>query len=209
MNDTQQWHVDQTQILSSAEMREVLADLRRRARRYPNARLQRTVFRLAACCGLRASEIAGLIMADVKLSKRRPYIQIRKSVGKGGKARRVPLWWDGGTLADIEAWVQDRKQHGAGMADPLICRMRKDCYGQGMTRQEIWSRFRSAIKCLGEARLETLSTHSGRHSFVSHALAAGRSLAEVRDAAGHASIATTSIYTHVAVDDGDEVGEIW
>ncbi len=54
-----------------------------------------------------------------------------------------------------------------------------------------------------------LTIHDGRHSFVSHALRAGRSLAEVRDAAGHANVATTSLYTHVAVEDDGEIGNIF
>lgn len=36
----------------------------------------------------------------------------------------------------------------------------------------------------------------------------GRSLAEVRDAAGHANVSTTSVYTHI-VTDGDEPGDIF
>ena len=44
---------------------------------------------------------------------------------------------------------------------------------------------------------------------ISHALAGGRSLAEVRDAAGHSSINTTSVYTHVATDDDGEVGDLF
>jgi integrase len=66
----------------------------------------------------------------------------------------------------------------------------------------------SACKVLGPERLQSLTTHDGRHTFISHALAGGRTLAEVRDAAGHASIATTSVYTHVAVDDDGVVGEL-
>jgi site-specific recombinase XerD len=40
-----------------------------------------------------------------------------------------------------------------------------------------------------------------RHTFISHALTGGRTLAEVRDAAGHANVSITSTYLHVAVDD--------
>lgn len=50
-------------------------------------------------------------------------------------------------------------------------------------------------------RLETLTIHRGRDTFISHALAGGRSLAEVRDAAGHVNVSITSGYPHVAVDD--------
>jgi integrase len=62
-------------------------------------------------------------------------------------------------------------------------------------------RFRTAWRVLGAARLEALTIHHGRHTFISHALAGGRTLAEVRDAAGHAIVSITSGYLHVAVDD--------
>ena len=39
--------------------------------------------------------------------------------------------------------------------------------------------------------------------------AGGRTLAEVRDAAGHSNVGTTSVYLHVVVEDGDRVGELF
>ena len=53
-----------------------------------------------------------------------------------------------------------------------------------------------------------LTIHHGRHTFISHALAGGRSLAEVQDAAGHANVSITSAYLHALVDD-DAVGELF
>lgn len=50
-------------------------------------------------------------------------------------------------------------------------------------------------------RLNTLTIHHGRHTFISHALAGGRTLAEVRDATRHANESITSAYLHVLVDD--------
>jgi site-specific recombinase XerD len=50
------------------------------------------------------------------------------------------------------------------------------------------------------------SLHHGPHTFISHALAGGRSLAEARDAAGHQNVSITSAYLHVAEED-DAVGE--
>jgi integrase len=64
-------------------------------------------------------------------------------------------------------------------------------------------------KVLGMARLRTLTIHHGRHTFISHALAGSRSLAEVRNAAGHANVAITSLYLHVAVDDDDGVEDLF
>ena len=52
---------------------------------------------------------------------------------------------------------------------------------------------------------QELTIHHGRHTFCSHA-AKLRTLVEVRDAAGHSNIATTSIYLHIVTDDDGEVG---
>jgi hypothetical protein len=57
--------------------------------------------------------------------------------------------------------------------------------------------------------LESLTIHHGRHTFISHALAGGRSLAEVRDAAGHANVSITSGYLHVVVEDEGAVGNLF
>jgi hypothetical protein len=40
-------------------------------------------------------------------------------------------------------------------------------------------------------------------------LASGRTLAEVRDAAGHSNVSITSAYLHIVVDDGEQVGELF
>lgn len=76
-----------------------------------------------------------------------------------------------------------------------------------MSRHTLRKRCRTACKVLGLARLETLTIHHGRHTFISHALAGGRTLAEVREAAGHANFSITSTYLHVVVDDEEEIGE--
>ena len=70
------------------------------------------------------------------------------------------------------------------------------------SRHTLRNRFRTACKVLGPERLKTLTIHHGRHTFISHALAGGRTLAEVRDAAGHANVSVTSGYLHVAVETG-------
>jgi integrase len=69
------------------------------------------------------------------------------------------------------------------------------------SRHTLRKRFRTACKVLGTERLKTLTIHHGRHTFISHALAGGRTLAEVRDSAGHSNVSITSIYLHVAVEE--------
>jgi integrase len=62
---------------------------------------------------------------------------------------------------------------------------------------------------LGAARSQSLTIHHGRHTFVSHALAGGRSLAEVQAAAGHSNVAVTSAYLHIVVNDDEPVGNLF
>jgi integrase len=77
------------------------------------------------------------------------------------------------------------------------------------SRHTLRKRFRTACKVLGAARLEGLTIHHGRHTFISHALAGGRTLAEVRDAAGHCNVSITSGYLHVVVDEEAVAGNIF
>ncbi|MDZ4657561.1 MAG: site-specific integrase [Bythopirellula sp.] len=192
---------DATKILTKRETASVLADLRHKALRSKNARLNLVIFRLTACCGLRASEIAQLQMADVRLELPRPHLRIRASAAKGGKPRTVPLWWDRGTYEDIAEWWEDRLVRGAKTTDWFICSWQSGREELKFSRHTLRKRFRTACKVLGKERLTTLTIHHGRHTFISHALAGRRTLAEVRDAAGHSNVSITSIYLHVAVEE--------
>ncbi len=229
--------VDPTKILTRRELTCVLADLVRKAPRSANTRLNLVLVRLACCCGLRVSEIARLQIPDVRVEVSRPHLRIRRGAAKGGRPRIVPLWWDAGTLADLSDWKSERLgqpperrfvsqaesgvvrpshaiQAAAGIyrrtpaAEPFVACLRPGRQGTPLSRHTLRKRFRTACKVLGRERLEALTIHHGRHTFISHALAGGRTLAEVRDAAGHANVSITSTYLHVAVDD-DTVGHLF
>ncbi len=172
------------------------------------SRLNLAVFRLAVYCGLRASEIAQLRLADVRTELARPHLRIRNGASKGGRPRMVPLWWDAGTLADLSAWKSERLGQGVGADQSFVASMRPGRSGRPFSRYTLRKRFRTACKVLGAERLEFLTIHHGRHTFISHALAGGRTLAEVRDAVGHSNVSITSAYIHVAVDD-DKPGELF
>ena len=192
---------DVTKILTRRELQAVLADLRRKSPRSKNTRLNLVIFRLAACCGLRASEIAQLHLADIRVELPRPHIRIRVGASKGGRSRRVPLWWDGGTLADLAAWRADRAVYGATGGDPFVASLQVGREALVFSRHTLRKRFRTACRVLGAERLASLTIHHGRHTFISHALAGGRTLAEVRDAVGHSNVSITSGYLHVAVEE--------
>lgn len=206
----EQWDVDASKILSKRELHEVLQSLHRK-RRSVTTRMKRAIVRLACCCGLRVSEIAGLRVDDIRLGDW-PHVRVRREVAKGKKPRKVPLDWDEATKLDLLAWQAERLSQGAAKTDPLICSQRSDCYGQPLTRFAIRAQWQTALRgALPADRVAELSIHAGRHTFVSHALAGGQSLPAVRKAAGHSSLSTTSIYTHVAEDlnGGDTPGTLF
>ena len=165
-------------------------------------KMNQALVRLVCCCGLRASEIAGLHLADVRLGIARPHQVVRAETAKLGRARRVPLWWDAGTLADLTAWKAHREAQGARMADPFLCGQHPSARGESLNRHVLRRRFLTACGALGYPRLRSLTLHRGRHTFISHALAGGRTLAEVKAAAGHSSLHTTSAYLQVLEDVG-------
>ena len=100
--------IDSVRIVTRSEVADVIADLKRKGRRSINSCQNLVIFRLASCCGLRVSEIVGLAVSNVKLTGKRPHLYVPKAIAKRQQARRVPLWWDAGTLADLEAWKQER-----------------------------------------------------------------------------------------------------
>ena len=200
--------LDPTKILTRRELACVLAELKRKAPRSANTRLNLILVRLGCCCGLRVSEIVRLRIADVRTNVSRPHLRIRRGAAKGGRPRIVPLWWDAGTLADLSDWKSERLRRTADVEAPFVTSLRPGRSGKVFSRHTLRKRFRTGCKILGRERLETLTIHHGRHTFISHALAGGRTLAEVRDAAGHANVSITSTYLHVAVDD-ETVGDLF
>ncbi|MCZ2077458.1 MAG: site-specific integrase, partial [Bryobacterales bacterium] len=161
------WTVDQSKILQPREMAAVLGDLQRKARRSINTRMNLVIVRLSACCGLRASEIAGLNLADVQVDSGRPRIRVRKEVAKGGRPRKVPLTWDAGTLADLREWKRFRREQGAGDDAPFVASQCRDALGNRLDRRNLRKRFQAACKVLGPERRSQVTIHHGRHSFVS------------------------------------------
>jgi integrase len=200
---------DPTKILTRREIATVLAELHRKSVRSKNTRLNLVIFRLAACCGLRASEIAKLQMANVRTELPRPHLRIRTGASKGGRPRTVPLWWDAGTLADLTTWKAERLLNASEPEHPFVGSLQAERRTRLLSRHTLRKRFRTACKALGAERLATLTIHHGRHTFISHALAGGRTLAEVRDAAGHANATVTSGYLHAVVEDYDLVGQLF
>jgi integrase len=202
--------MDLSKILSREEVLAVLEELKtpcKRSKRVSvQGQLRLTIFRLSCCCGLRRKEIRGLDMGDFIFTGTRPRLRVRKAITKGQvkkrKTRIVPLWWDEGTRADLQAWHDHRLAMGAKKGDPFVCAMRLGYIGDRLALNAVARAWRTAIRVLGPDRQSQLHVHCGRHTFISHALHIGHSLTEVREAAGHSSVGTTSGYLHLIERDG-------
>jgi integrase len=136
--------------------------------------------------------LSGLRLVDVRVGIARPHLQVRAESAKLNRPRRVPLWWDAATHGDLAAWKALRQSQGAKAFDPFICSLQRATFVRPINRHMLRRRFLTACGVLGNDRLWSLTIHHGRHTFISHALAGGRTLAQVRAAAGHANLLTTS-----------------
>lgn len=206
--------LDFTRVLSRAEIATVVRELRRK-RRSVNTRQNHVIFRLASFCGLRVGEITRIRLSDVRLSGDRPHIRVPAGISKSRRGkerkqvgRKVPLWWDAGTMGELAEWKMFRMSQGAGDADGFVCSQSSGTQGNPLSVRNAQHRFKTVLGILGAERQSELSIHCGRHSFASHALAGGRTLPEVRDALGHHSISVTSVYLH-AVGLADEPGDLF
>jgi integrase/recombinase XerD len=203
------WTVTREKVLLLAEIKAVLSDLKRKSRRSLNTRMNLVLFRLATCCGLRVSELTRLTLDNVRVSSTNPSIRVPKAIAKGKRARVVPLTFDAGTLHDLIAWKDFRISQGATGSDLFLCSQRKGSLGNRLDRRNARKRFQACCACLGQERRNEITIHHGRHSFVSHALHAGRTVVEVKEAAGHSSLATTSLYAHLVNDDDGVIGNLF
>jgi site-specific recombinase XerC len=176
-------------ILTAAEIRQVVDDIRRRGLSSVSCRTTLAIVRLATGAGLRASELSALTLDDLRLGSV-PTIVVRN--GKGSKCRIVPII-DLGTLDDLRAHHALRVSQGATGSDLFII----GATGKAIDRRNLRLRFKSACRCLGSDRRAEVTTHHGRHSAISHLINRDVDLQTVRAFAGHESLATTSKYSHL------------
>jgi integrase/recombinase XerD len=148
----------------------------------------RAMLQLMYAAGLRVSELVGLPLSAVDL--RRGLVSV---LGKGGKQRLVPI----GEVAmkAIESYLDGIR---ALKARPRDITLFLSPRGGPMTRQGFWKLIVAYARGVGITK--QVSPHKLRHSFATHLLQNGADLRAVQAMLGHADIATTEIYTHVADD---------
>jgi len=143
----------------------------------------RAMLELLYATGLRVSELLRLDRGDINFD-----LGLVRCLGKGSKERIVPV--GAPALEAVRSYLSAR-----GDAAPALFLGNK---GRHLTRVAFW---RIVRRCARQAGIRTsISPHTLRHSFATHMLDGGADLRAIQELLGHASIATTQIYTHVSVD---------
>jgi integrase/recombinase XerD len=156
----------------------------------------RALLELLYATGARISEAVGLSVDDVTtLSDAGDTLSVVKVTGKGNKQRVVPL--GSYARAAIDAYlVRARPVFAArGTSTPALF---LGARGARLSRQSAWLVIQAAADRAGLA--EHVSPHTFRHSFATHLLEGGADVRVVQELLGHASVATTQIYTMVTAD---------
>ncbi len=147
----------------------------------------RTILEVLYGCGLRVSELCGLDVREVMLEE-----EVLRVLGKGSKERVVPIM---GSAARAMGEYLERWRPVLADGHPGTPAVFLNARGGRISRQSV-----HAI-CEKYGRIyagrEGLHPHTLRHSFATHMLEGGADLRVVQELLGHASIATTQLYTHV------------
>jgi site-specific recombinase XerD len=169
----------------------------------PAAQRLRFLLDFSCATGLRASELVGARLGDIRTDERGAHWL--NLVGKGGKAGKVALPPLARTALE-QYLVQRRLPVTPQRWDPKTPLLASvDGEGAaGITRSRLWYVMRRFFRLTAEVigadhpvlaeKLQRASPHWTRHTHATHALARGAELTTVRDNLRHASIATTSIY---------------
>lgn len=147
-------------------------------------------------CGLRLSELVSLNECPPTASASQHFGWVDTQaqevfvVGKGNKARRVPI--GGPALTALARWRECRQAHPNGAkSDALFI----NSQGGRLSGRSVERRFATHARKIGMPT--HVHPHMLRHSFATHLLQSSGDLRAVQELLGHAQIATTQVYTHL------------
>jgi integrase/recombinase XerC len=139
--------------------------------------------------GARVSELCGLDLEDIDYA--RSTIRV---LGKGNKERTIPI--GNPAMRALESWLKDGRESlvGANSERAVFLGARGKRIDQRTVRTMVYH----ALAAL--EGVEKMGPHALRHSAATHLLEGGADLRTVQEILGHASLATTQIYTHVSTE---------
>lgn len=170
-------------VLSRRQIDDLLGAFDRSDRLYLR---NRAIIELFYACGLRASELCDLCLADIHVE-----LGILRCTGKGNRERIVPIGKP--AMAALQEYQRDLRRHLVG--DDRISRVFVTIRGRPLDRTNAWRIIKRGANVAGLRG--RVSPHTLRHSFASHLLEGGADLRVVQELLGHVDVATTQIYTHI------------
>ncbi len=156
----------------------------------PESRRDKAMLELLYATGMRVSELVSLKVSDVNLSG-----GFVRCIGKGNKERLIPFHEQ--AMDALEFYIDEGRDSflsNNSKEQALFLNRR----GEQLTRQGFWLILKEYAR---KANIPSpVTPHTLRHSFATHMLRGGASLRQVQEFLGHASIASTQIYTHLTDD---------
>jgi integrase/recombinase XerD len=146
----------------------------------------RALLEVLYASGLRAAEIVSLRLENVLNEER-----LLRVIGKGNRERLVPV--GDKAVKAIDQWLKSGR--------PKLVKVKTGgelflgAHGRRLTTARVWQIVQEMAKLAGLKK--KIWPHLLRHSFATHLLSHGADLRAIQEMLGHASLATTQIYTHV------------
>ena len=139
--------------------------------------------------GARVSELCGLDLEDIDYSR-----QTIRVLGKGNKERTIPI--GNPAMRALELWLNDGRETLVGAKSERAVFL--GARGKRIDQRTVRTMVYHALAAL--EGVEKMGPHALRHSAATHLLEGGADLRTVQEILGHASLATTQIYTHVSTE---------
>ena len=139
--------------------------------------------------GARVSELCGLDLEDIDYAR-----QTIRVLGKGNKERTIPI--GNPAMRALESWLKEGRDLLAGLKSERAVFL--GARGKRIDQRTVRTMVYHALAAL--EGVEKMGPHALRHSAATHLLEGGADLRTVQEILGHASLATTQIYTHVSTE---------
>lgn len=143
------------------------------------------LFELAYSSGLRVSELVGLDLAQLNLREAEARV-----LGKGCKERLVPI--GRAAIEALQHWLAVRSDWLQNDDEPAVF---INARGKRLSVRTVQQRLKN--RAIRQGLAQHVHPHMLRHSFATHLLQSSGDLRAVQELLGHASIASTQVYTHL------------
>jgi integrase/recombinase XerC len=147
------------------------------------------ILELLYATGARVSELCGLDLDDIDYQR-----NTIRVLGKGNKERTIPL--GNPAMKAVDNWIKNARNEVATSASGRAVFL--GSRGKRIDQRTVRTIVYQALSAL--EGIERMGPHALRHSAATHLLEGGADLRTVQEILGHASLATTQIYTHVLTE---------